>query len=249
MIERMTDPRRHVLIVGAAPSVLDRIAPMLQRAEFAIHTSPPSEILLDLVRNTPFELVVVTYPLTGLSVHALLEATREGGSSCRRAGFLLLSAPPELGDAQHLVDHGANRAVATDWAEARLWQAFTDLLEVPPRIAVRIVVHLAVRLVHDTRLLECHTANLSRSGMLLCGPHDLRPGTGLDFIFVAPDQASPIRGRAELVRLTRPDREQLEGFGVRFISFRNHDRDRLDQFIRSRLEPGMAHGQPRRTLQ
>ena len=232
----MTPPRRHVLFVGAASSVLARVAPMLRRAEFAVHTSPPSEILFDLVRSTPFELVVVTYPLTELSVEALLEATREEGSSCRQAGFLLLSEPAALGEAQRLVDHGANRAVASDWAEARLWQSFMDLLEVAPRVAVRVVVHLDARLVHDTRRLECPMANLSRTGMLLCGPTDLRPGTGLDFIFGLPDQTPPIRGRAELVRLTQPSREGLEGFGVRFVSFRENDRDRLEQFIHRRLE-------------
>ncbi len=232
----MTAPRRHVLFVGAAPSVLAKVAPLLQRAEFAVHTSPPSEILFDLVRNTPFELVVVTYPLAELSIQALLDATREEGSSCRQAGFLLLSEPAALGEALQLVDRGANRAVASDWAEARLWQSFTDLLEVAPRVAVRVVVQLAVHLAHDTRLLECPMANLSRSGMLLCGPADLRPGTSLDFVFGLPEQAPPIRGRAELVRLTQPNREGFEGFGVRFVSFHDHDRDRLEQFIHRRLE-------------
>lgn len=239
----MTDTGRHVLFVGAPPSALAAIAPMLRRSEFSVHSSPPSETLLDLVRNTPFELVVVTYPLAGLSIHALLDAIRESGSSCRTSGFLLLSEPSALGEAQGFVDHGANRAVAADWAEARLWQAFEDLLEVAPRIAVRIVVHLAARLVHDTRLLECHTANLSRTGMLLCGPGDLEPGTGLDFIFGLPEAALPVRGRAELVRLTQPNREQLEGFGVRFLSFRDHDRERLERFIHARL----VHG-PERAL-
>ena len=231
----MGDPKRHVLVVGADPSTLRRIAPMLRRAEFAIHTAPSSEPVLDLVRGTLFELVVVAYPLRDMPLEALLKAVREGGSSCRTTGFLLLSDPALLAEAQRFVDRGANRAIGTDWTESRLWQAFADLLEVAPRISVRVVVHLAVRLQQDTRLLECRAANVSRTGMLLCGPPDLDPGTNLDFIFAVTGQTRPIRGAAEMVRVAYAERERLEGFGVRFLSFRDDDQARLEAFLAERL--------------
>jgi hypothetical protein len=231
----MGDPKRHVLVVGADPSSLSRIAPMLHRAEFAIHTVPSSEPVLDLVRGTAFELVVVAYPLQNLGLESLVGAVREGGSSCRATGFLLLADPAHLGEAQGYVDRGANRAVAADWAESRLWEAFADLLEVAPRVAVRVVVHLAVRLQQDTRLLECHSANLSRTGMLLCGPRDLEPGTSLDFMFAVPGRPRPIRGAAQLVRVTKPEHEHREGFGVHFVSFRDDDHSRLEEFLAERL--------------
>jgi hypothetical protein len=238
----MGDPKRHVLVVGADPSMLRRIAPMLHRAEFAIHTAPSADPVLDLVRGTLFELVVVAFPLHGMPLEELLKAVREGGSSCRTTGFLLLCDPDFLAEAQRFVDRGANRAIGADWNESRLWQAFSDLLEVAPRIAVRVLVHLAVRLQQDTRLLECHAANLSRTGMLLAGPPDLDPGTALDFIFAVTGQAKPIRGAAEMVRVTNPERERFRGFGVRFLSFRDDDQARLESFLEERLREIEAAG-------
>ncbi len=227
-----------MLVVGADPALLRQIAPVLHRAEFAVHTSPSSELVLDLVRGTAFELVVVAYPVVGLPLDNLLAAVREAGSSCRPAGFMLLSEADALPEAQTFVDRGVNRAVGRDWAESRLYQAFADLLEVAPRVAVRFVVHLAVRLVQDTRLLQCHTVNLSRSGMLVCGPRDLAVGSAMDFIFAVPGQARPIRGGGEMVRVTDVGRERLEGFGLRFRSFRNDDRARLEEYLATQEPAG-----------
>jgi len=50
----MADSRQHVLIVGAKDAGLQRVAPMLRRAEFSVHSVDPSPFLLDLVLSTAF---------------------------------------------------------------------------------------------------------------------------------------------------------------------------------------------------
>jgi hypothetical protein len=65
----MADSRQHVLVVGAKKAGLERVAPMLRRADFSVHSVEPSPFLLDLVLSTAFELVIVTYPLDTLPLH------------------------------------------------------------------------------------------------------------------------------------------------------------------------------------
>ena len=119
----MADTRQHVLVVGPKQAGLDRVAPMLRRADFAVHTVEPSPFLHDLVLSTAFELVIVTYPLEEISLDQLMQTIRNDGSACHNAGLLLLAEPDRLDEAQSRVDLGANRAVCTDWNESRLWRA------------------------------------------------------------------------------------------------------------------------------
>ncbi len=53
----MTDSRQHVLVVGAKKAGLERVAPMLRRADFSVHSVEPSPFLLDLVLSTQRSLL------------------------------------------------------------------------------------------------------------------------------------------------------------------------------------------------
>ena len=98
--------QRHVLVVGAKQDALDRIAPMLRRAEFNVHTAEPSPVVFDLVLGTSFELVLVSYPLRDLSLDELIDALRREGSWCQKAALVLLAEPDHLEDA---LAHGGSR--------------------------------------------------------------------------------------------------------------------------------------------
>ena len=147
----MADSRQHVLVVGAKKAGLERVAPMLRRADFSVHSVEPSPFLLDLVLSTAFELVIVTYPLDTLPLDDLIDTIRDAGSACHDAGLLLLAEPEQLDDAQSVVDLGANRAICCEWSEARLWQAIGDLMEVAPRIFMRVLMHADIELKNDTK--------------------------------------------------------------------------------------------------
>jgi hypothetical protein len=232
MMEDMSVHPRHVLVVGADQDALDRVAPMLRRAEFEVHTVAPSPFVLDLVTGTSFELLVVTHPITDLDMDTLVSAVRGQGSGCRNAGFLLLADPQHLESAQSYVDRGVNRAVSSDWAPARLWQAFGDLLHVAPRVFLRCLMQVDVDLENPSLV---QTQNISASGMLARGEEAFLPGTRFGFLFHLPVDNHKIEGIAEIVRVARVDREGFEGFGARFLSFRHDGHRRLASYIRHQL--------------
>lgn len=227
----MSENPRHVLVVGADDSAVERMAPLLRRSEFEVHTVSASPFVLDLVLGTSFELLIVGYPLQTLSLDELMAAVRGEGSNCRYAGVLLLSEPGRLDEAVGWVDRGANRVVAADWADARLYQAVGDLLQVAPRVALRALVEVELE-AREGELLR--TENVSASGMLLRGEGRLRPGQRFDFMLCLPDEGETVKGTAEVVRETGQAPDDA-GAGVRFVAFRDSGRERLEAYIGRRL--------------
>jgi CheY-like chemotaxis protein len=228
----MADCRQHVLVVGAKKAGLERVAPMLRRADFSVHSVEPSPFLLDLVLSTAFELVIVTYPLDTLPLDDLIDTIRDEGSACHDAGLLLLAEPELLDDAQAVVDLGANRAICCDWSEARLWQAIGDLMDVAPRIFMRVLMHADIEVKNDSSRAIFQTVNVSISGALLQGSDRLAPGETFDFLFRLPG-GGLVEGRQ-----TNPLREGVDGIGSRFTSFRENCQELLAAHIGRQVELG-----------
>ena len=231
IMEGMGSFQRHVLIVGAGQDAMDSIAPMLRRAEFSVHTAEPSPVVFDLVLGTSFELVLVGYPLRELGLDDLIDALRREGSWCKKAALVLLAEPDHLDDAVALVDLGVNRAISLDWPEGRLHQAIGDLLDVAPRISLRVLVHLKVEITNQSKRALYQTVNISRTGMLLKGNDALDPGTRFSFFFGIPDGRRLVEGTGEVVRKTNPTREGTAGLGIRFIRIVGEGGEQLESFV------------------
>lgn len=230
-MDEMQSFQRHVLVVGAEGDALEKIAPMLRRAEFNVHTASPSPVVFDLVLGTSFELVMVCYPLRELILDDLIDNLRRDGSWCKKAALVLLSEPDHIDDALALVDLGVNRAISLDWSEGRLQQAISDLLEVAPRISLRVLVHLKVELQQQSKRALYQTVNISRTGMLLRGDDHLDPGTRFSFFFGIPDGRRLVEGTGEVVRRSNPTREGTSGLGIRFVRIAGEGADQLESFV------------------
>jgi CheY-like chemotaxis protein len=233
----MADSRQHVLIVGAKDAGLDRVAPMLRRAEFSVHSVDASPFLLDLVLSTAFELVILSYPMDTVPLDDLVDTIRDEGSACHGAGLLLLADPSLIDDAQTHVDLGANRAICTDWSDARMLQSISDLLEIAPRVFMRVLMHAEVEIQSTPDRAIFQTVNVSISGALLQGSEQLDPGQAFGFLFRLPG-GGLVEGGAEIVRQTNPMREGVNGMGARFTSFGDGSEDRLLSHIQRQVELG-----------
>jgi len=223
---------RHVLVVGASNGVADRLAPLLQRSDFDLHTVSASDIVLDLVMGTPFELLVVGYPLPEIDFHELLRAVRLPGSASHDAGILLLARPGFLEAAQAMLPIGANRAAGLDWTDSRVAQAIDDLLHVAPRANLRAMFFADVQTNGARERYLYRTVNVSLSGVLVEGERLFAPGTPIDFAFRLPSEPQPVEGRARVVRRTDANREGLSGLGARFVELLDDGQDRLAQYVR-----------------
>ncbi len=223
----MARPLRHVLAIGLDGDHLAHLATVLKRSQLEVVTVDDDPDVLDLIRGTPFDLLVAAYPPRTMTTEALLDAVRGEGSTSQQAGVILLAAPGTLDAALAYIDHGANRAVAVNWAAARLWQAVVDLLEVSPRIRARFPVVFDLELPGSSSGAAVETENLSQSGMAIRSQRTLPLGARLPLRLHLPTEMEPITAIAEVVRASDPEREGFAGFGLRFVTFREDSQQRL----------------------
>lgn len=231
MMGEMKDRRRHVLLVGLSQEGFDSVTPALHEEAFAVHTVDGSPFVLDLIRGTAFELLVVSYPDEAISIEEIVDAARGPGSLCSSAGLIIVSAPDHVDAAVPWVDRGVNRIVSLDWPRARIWQAVADLLSEYPRVRLTAPIRLDLprELARDAIML--HTSNVSETGALLTGFRTLPLGTRFQFSLMLPGMDLPVRGSAEVVRRTVVRREGVDGFGVRYLNLQGEGRQALAGFI------------------
>jgi len=220
-----------VLITRVDDATHRRIADILRQIRVDLHRVRWDETTLELVQGTPFDVVIIGYPVSREALNRFLGAARTMGAACRRAGLVLITETVHSEAAQALIGKGANRVVVADGLEAHLVTAVEDLARPAPRLHVRMPAR--VQLFADGRPLRlmAQVDNVSTSGMLLRGVTQFPVGTTFGFEMVVPGEAKPIRGTAEIMRVTDPRREDVHGVGVRFVSFEGSDRLRLEMFI------------------
>ena len=226
-----------VLVTRVDDATHRRIADTLRQIRVDLHRVRWDQTTLELVQGTAFDVVIIGYPVSRDALIRFLAAARDKGAACRRAGLVLITETPHSDSAQALVGKGANRVVPVDDLEGRLVTAIEELARPAARLPVRIPARVQLFASGRPLRLMAQIDNISTSGMLLRGVTQFPVGTTFGFEMVVPDEAKPIRGTAEIMRLTDPRREEVHGVGVRFVSFEGSDRLRLEMFVDRHLPP------------
>lgn len=100
----------------------------------------------------------------------------------------------------------------------------------------RHAVVLDITLSSESHFYVGLSENLSEGGIFVA-THELRePGTLLEVLFSLPDSPDPIRvlGEVRWVREYSPDGDGEPGIGVRFVSLRKDDAERIHAFLEQR---------------
>ena len=225
---------QRLLIIGSETPALQRIAPILRRAEFETRLAANADQAFELLEDVAFDLIVLRYPVPGLSLHEFVDRVRTVGSLCRTAGLVLLAEPTCVGEVARLLGKGVNRVVSLDASSDRLLDAIADLLAVDPRRTVRAVIQLELWVERAPERVLTLTENVSTAGMLVRGGSEFPLGTRLQFELMLPGERTPVRGQLEVARHTDPGRERVEGFGGKVVSYAGDGQERVRAFIAQR---------------
>ena len=179
-----------------------------------------------------YDGLVVAFPLTDVSIASFLGAVRKPDSPCRTSGIVLVAPQQRCADAEGFVSHGANRVVALEELEEGLRLAVEQVVGAAPRCPAKIPVRLQILAAGFARRVFCQSSNVSSSGMLLRLHHSYPIGTELSFEMLLPAEATPLRGRALVVRASVQGREPYPGIGASFVSFELNGAQRLATFLR-----------------
>jgi DNA-binding NarL/FixJ family response regulator len=228
----MAPTMQRVLILGSETPALQRVVPVLPRAELQVQQLSDPDEGIARVRQHRYDLVILRYPFGSLALQDFVVSVRATASACRNAGVLVLADPDSVEEVSGFLGRGINRIVSLEVSSDRLLDAIADLLAVTPRLALRAVVQLELWLEQGAHRLLTLTQNVSSSGMLVLGGHELPVGTRVTFELLLPGQLPAVCGELEVTRHADRRREQIDGFGARIVSFTGDGGERLRGFLR-----------------
>jgi len=223
---------REALFITDGGTIFDPIVPLLRRSNFTIRRTGADVGCVELVQESPFTLVVIEYPVAGLSLDEFVKEIRAPSSASRRAGLMVIADDEEAPSLERLVGMGINRLIRRSHVGSEFLMALADLVTIERREPLRTVLRLQVQASTSSNTILAQTENLSASGMLVRGSTRHFPvGSEIEFQLALPDQQEPIKGRGEIVRHAQRRKERIEGFGVRFTSLSPNGAARLRNFL------------------
>jgi hypothetical protein len=227
--------QRNTLAVALQSEVFESVARVLRANQFHAEYEATATSGLETISLLSFDAILAGYPLPDMPMQVFLDAVRRDDSPCRSAGLVLLAAPHALDETQHFVGRGANSVMTVEEFLGRLPGILLRLLEVPPRVALRRKLQLAVALSPSSNHVTCLSENISTTGMLVQAERTYPIGTQIGFELALPGDSSPVRGFAVVVRHTMADREPVNGFAVQFASFAGNDKERFEALLHKLL--------------
>jgi hypothetical protein len=224
----------NALVVAPRLGVAERVCRVLRGCQFCHFETRTVYDLTDaaaVATRQPFHAVVVAVERPPDEMLLLASAMRRPGSASRNAGLVVCCDAFAVEELTLSPVSGVNRVVFLGDIEDTLPGTLERLLAVAPRARAALPSRIEVSGPGFSRKFFCQTVNLSTTGMLLRVPHSLRPGTVLAFELFVPGTPSPVRGKAKVVRLARPDREPFPAVGITFSQVAADDMARLESHI------------------
>jgi len=226
---------KQVLMTRVEANADKQAALLLRGKKVDIHRVPWDDNTLDLVQTTPFDIILVGYPVASGSLRRFLKCVRAPGSACRRSGIILLADHEQMSSATAFIGHGVNRAIADTDVERLLVPTVDDLAGVAPRLVLRAPTRIVIQVEDHPVRAFCQTENLSLTGMLLRGFGHYPSGTEIKFEINIAGESDPIRGFARIARTTNVAVERVEGVGASFLSFFGSDKSRLSTYLEGHI--------------
>lgn len=232
---------QRVVLVAISGEMRDRLFEALGPFSAEAIEVPSVKRGLELTRQIPIHLLVVRYPLDGMSFSKFLAAFRESGCASRGAQVVALAPGRSIGGLKRSAGAGVAFLRSDSELEA-LANTFMTFLRRAPRYAGNLMLGADLELPAGRVRKMLQVANISETGMLLRTKTPLAIGDTFSFELQIPELRAPIRGEAEVVRVSEePGFETRSGVGVQMTSFADDSRERLKRFLRiRRLPPAVA---------
>jgi hypothetical protein len=186
---------------------------------------------VSLASEQHFDVVILDAEPADWPLEKVVKAIREGISPSRNAAIMVLAEPDQVDAARALKARGVNRVMLISDPPQMICEQMSGLLEVAPRVALRVPMSLQTALGDRGREIFCQTVNLSSSGMLV--RTQARPQLGSPVIFQLrlSENLGTVIGRGEMIRHASRFQGGFDGVGVRFKGFAEDGATRLKQYL------------------
>ncbi len=200
---------------------------VLSRAAFEMYRVPAALAAVRMVRQIPFDLMIVVHPLVDTDFAGLHSEVRARSSPCRESQILVLAPRSRLAELDEFRQDSRLEAVDVEQPQHRLAKAAARYLG-PIRAAERYDLQLPA-LWDDARAAGL-TADISASGALIGvdGDHP-KPGKRIALELAPP--GGTIALPSEVVRLTEAPSDKVRGFAVTWVRAGAEALERLEDLL------------------
>ena len=223
---------KRALAVGIPLHVYQKVSPALRGYKVEILHNVPRAA--KAVQEEEFLFVLAGYPLMGASTADLVDAVRAEGSQCPNAPILVLALPGRLEEARTELAARVTLVLPMDEDPKTLQAAIHGLLRVDPRLLFRIIVRVQILDDSKSPSMLCKMENVSISGVLVHALRTHPPGTKAHVEFMFPQDPTPFKAEAEVVRQTS-GKETMVGMGLKFLEFEGDSEERLKVYLEKKL--------------
>ena len=167
-----------------------------------------------------------------MRLDVFLKSLAEKGPASNGPAMALLADEHLLPELEPNLDE-RHRFLSAHLAPEELQRRILELIGDTPRVAPRLMLRLEVQLGAGKLLRMCQTDNISESGMLVRCQEPIAIGSEVRLALSLPRSAEPVQAKAEVVRQTDPDRESVQGLGLRFLEFEGQGGKALSEYLKS----------------
>jgi hypothetical protein len=218
-------------VAGIPRSSFDELAPVLDRHKVDVVQVTSAEDSTKFAHSDRVDLIILEAEPTTMSLEDVVRTIRAESSASNKASLLVLAEPGSEDGARRLIGRGVNRVMLSVDPPKFIALQVADLLDIAPRATLRLTTRLLVELADGSEEALGAVVNMSAAGLLLETDADLEPGQHVILSIDIDPQDEPVAGKAEVVRKADPDRDGLEGIGVRFLEFAGDGRRRLEAIL------------------
>lgn len=222
-----------VLAAGIERMTFEKLAPVIRRDALRVDWVATPEAGVSLATERRYDVILMDAVPCDWPLEKVVRSFREASSPSRGAAILVLAEPDQVDVARALRSRGVNRVMLVTDPPEIICDQMANLLEVAPRVQVRLATNVEAALGNTGRELFCQTVNLSATGMLIRTQHRPPLGTPVVFKISLAEQFGTICGRGELVRHASTGQSGVDGVAIRFVSFAKDGAEQLQSYMES----------------
>ena len=227
----MANADTKVLAAGIERGTFEHLAPVLRRGAVQVDWVETPEAGVDIAGEHRYDVILMDAVPCDWPLEKVVRSFRDPSSPSRGAAILVLAEPDQVDVARALRSRGVNRVMLVTDPPEIICDQMANLIEVAPRVQVRLATNVEAALGNSGRELFCQTVNLSSTGMLIRTQHRPPLGTPVVFKIRLSDSIGTIFGQGEIVRHATIGQGGVDGVAIRFVSFSKDGAQKLQGFM------------------
>ena len=220
-----------VLAAGIERGTFEHLAPVLRREAVQVEWVETPEAGVNIAGKHRYDVILMDAMPCDWPLEKVVRSFRDPASPSRGAAILVLAEPDQVDVARALRSRGVNRVMLVTDPPEIIYDQMASLLEVAPRVQIRLATNVEAALGNTGRELFCQTVNLSATGMLIRTQNRPPLGTPVVFKIRLSDAVGTIFGQGEIIRHATMGQGGVDGVAIRFVSFGEDGAQQLQNYM------------------